>query len=167
MPKKATKAAENVLYKARMEAAKWNDTLSSREGTAKITGLDRTRIAYMELGTIIPYPEEIVVLAECYNAPELANYYCSQLCPLGKQTVEPLELTALAEVTLQLLAAVRDLPIVTDDLVDIAKDGVIDESERVKMEAILEKLRKASKKIQTLELIYQKRLHRPEGDRDG
>lgn len=167
MPKKATKAAENVLYKARMEAAKWNDKFSSREGAAEITGLDRTRIAYMELGTIVPYPEEIVVLAEYYNAPELANFYCSHLCPLGKQTVEPLELTELASVTLQLLAAVRDLPNVTDDLVDIAEDGVIDESEQAQMEVILEKLRKASKKIQTLELIYQKKLHHPEGDRDG
>ena len=75
MPKMATKAADNVFYKARMEAAKWNDKLSSREGAAEVTGLDRTRIAYIELGTITPYPEEILILADCYNAPELCNHY--------------------------------------------------------------------------------------------
>ena len=82
MPKKATKAADNVLYQARMEAAKWNDKLSSREGAAEVTGLDRTRIAYMELGTVTPYPEEILILADAYNAPELMNYFCSHLCSL-------------------------------------------------------------------------------------
>ena len=78
----ATKAADNVFYKARMEAAKWNDKLSSREGAAEVTGLDRTRIAYIELGTITPYPEEILILADCYNAPELCNHYCARMCPI-------------------------------------------------------------------------------------
>ena len=85
MPKMATKAADNVFYKARMEAAKWNDKLSSREGAAEVTGLDRTRIAYIELGTITPYPEEILILADCYNAPELCNHYCARMCPIGCQ----------------------------------------------------------------------------------
>lgn len=167
MPKKATKAADNVLYQARMEAAKWNDKLSSREGAAEVTGLDRTRIAYMELGTVTPYPEEILVLADAYNAPELMNYFCSRLCPLGRKTVEPLELKRLEAATLQLLASVRDLPDLADDLVDITEDGVIDEGEKAEMENILRGLREAAQKIHTLELIYQKRLQSPEGDGDG
>lgn len=32
MPKMATKAADNVFYKARIAAASWNDRLGSREG---------------------------------------------------------------------------------------------------------------------------------------
>ena len=47
MPKTATKAANNVFYKARMEASSWNDSLKSREGAAEETGVDRTRLAYM------------------------------------------------------------------------------------------------------------------------
>ena len=42
MPKMATKAADNVFYKARMAAASWNDRLASREGTSELTGIDRT-----------------------------------------------------------------------------------------------------------------------------
>ncbi len=167
MPKKATKAADNVLYKARMEAAKWNDSLSSREGAAEATGLDRTRIAYMELGTITPYPEEILILADTYNAPELANHYCSHLCPLGRLTVEPLEIKELEAATLQLLASLRDIPEITNELVDITQDGVIDDGEKSSMEDILNKLRKAARKINTLELIYKKRLCSPDGGADG
>lgn len=156
MPKKATKAADNVFYQARMEAAKWNDKLGSREGAAEITGLDRTRIAYIELGTANPYPEEILILSDCYNAPELCNYYCSRMCQLGCQTVEHLEVKELESATLQLLSAIRDLPRLTDDLVDIVEDGEIDDSEQTDMEEILRHLKKASTHIKTLELAYEK-----------
>lgn len=156
MPKKATKAASNVFYQARMEAAKWNDKLASREGAAEITGLDRTRIAYIELGTISPYPEETLILADCYNSPELCNHYCSRMCPLGCHTVQHLEIKELEAATLQLLSALRGLPKLTEDLVDIVEDGKVDDSEKVDMEEILQRLRKASTHIQTLELAYEK-----------
>lgn len=42
MPKMATKAADNVFYKARIAAASWNDRLGSREGASEVTGIDRT-----------------------------------------------------------------------------------------------------------------------------
>jgi len=167
MSKMATKAADSVFYKSRMAAAKWNDRLSSREGAAEVTGLDRTRIAYIELGTAIPYPEEILILSDCYNAPELCNHYCSRMCPIGCQTMEPLEVKKLEAATLQLLSAIRSLPKVTDELVDIAEDGQIDESERDSMEAILSKLRQVANRIKTLELVYEKYLHPCDEGRDG
>lgn len=83
MPKMATKAADNVFYKARIAAASWNDRLGSREGASEVTGIDRTRLANIELGTINPHPEEVLMLSDTYNAPELQNHFCSHLCPLG------------------------------------------------------------------------------------
>lgn len=62
MPKIATKAADNVFYKARIAAASWNDRLGSREGASEVTGIDRTRLANIELGTINPHPEEVLML---------------------------------------------------------------------------------------------------------
>ena len=159
MAKKATKAAENVYYQARMNAAKWNDRLASREGSSELTGIDRTRIAYIELGTITPYPEEILVLSEYYNAPELCNHYCSHQCPIGCQMVEPLEIKELEAATLQLLSSIRNLHQITDDLVDIVEDGQIDRDEQEQMETILRQLRQAANRIKALELIYEKRLH--------
>lgn len=63
MPKMATKAADNVFYKARIAAASWNDRLGSREGASEVTGIDRTRLANIELGTINPHPEEVLMLS--------------------------------------------------------------------------------------------------------
>ena len=58
MGKKATKAADNMYYLARSEAAEQNPAFSSREKAAEIIGIDRTRLARIELDTISPYPED-------------------------------------------------------------------------------------------------------------
>lgn len=77
MPKSATKAAQNVFYLARMEAATCNDRLASREGASEEIGIDRTRLARIELGSLTPYPEEVLLMSEAYGAPQLANHYPS------------------------------------------------------------------------------------------
>lgn len=79
MPKQATKAADNAFYKARIAASKCNDRLASREGASEELGIDRTRLARIELGSLNPYPEEVLLMADYYDAPELANHYCSQI----------------------------------------------------------------------------------------
>lgn len=156
MSKKATKAADNVMYQARMEAAEYNDRLSSRESAAEIVGIERTRLAHIELGTVYPHPDEIAIMSEMYNAPELRNHYCSQICPLGRKTVEAVEMKELEATTLQLLSSLRKIPLITDSLIDIVEDGVIDDNEKPDMEEILKVLKKVAVKIKTLELVYEK-----------
>lgn len=80
MPKMATKAADNVFYKARIAAASWNDRLGSREGASEVTGIDRTRLANIELGTINPHPEEVLMLSDTYNRAGVAKPFL--LAPL-------------------------------------------------------------------------------------
>ena len=63
MSKFATKAAANMFCQARYEAAKSNERLSSREGAAEEIGIDRTRLARIELGSTIPYQEEVLLMA--------------------------------------------------------------------------------------------------------
>ena len=139
-----------------MNAASYNDKLSSREGAAEVTGLDRNRIAYTELGTITPYPEEVLVYADAYNAPELLNHFCSRLCPIGCETVDPVIVNGLEQVSLRLLSSTRCITQVREDLPDIAEDGVISTDEKERMREILEQLRRASNDIKALEIVYEK-----------
>ena len=81
---KVTKAAGNRYCIARLAAATCNDCFGSREGAAYVTGIDRTRLARIEIGTVTPLPEEVRVLADAYNTPELLNYYCSHDCQIGR-----------------------------------------------------------------------------------
>lgn len=156
MPKMATKAADNVFYKARMAAASWNDRLASREGTSELTGIDRTRLANIELGTVNPHPDEVLMLSDTYNAPELQNHFCSRLCPLGIGTVNPVKVEELEAVVLQMLSVMRCLPEVKDGIIDIAADGVIDDNERERMKEYLRMLDEIDDKIQSLKLLYRK-----------
>lgn len=75
MPRNATKAADNVFYLARKAAEKCNDHLGSREGAAEETGIDRTRLARIEAGVLVPYPEEVLMMAHTYQAPQLCKAY--------------------------------------------------------------------------------------------
>lgn len=77
------KTSSNIFYKARCEAATHNEQLSSREGAADYMSIDRGRLYRIESGIAIPYPEEIRLMADLYNAPELENYFCRTMCPLG------------------------------------------------------------------------------------
>lgn len=164
MPKKATKAASNVFYQARMNASSYNDKLASREGASELTGIDRNRIAYTELGTLCPYPEEVLVYADAYNAPELLNHFCSTLCPIGIETVDSISEGSLEQTSLKLLASTRCISSIREQLIEIAEDGVIEGDEKEQMSLILERLRQAANDIKALELVYQKMLK--EGGRD-
>lgn len=108
MPKNPTIAANNVFCIARKQAASFNDNLNSREGASEELGIDRTRLARIELGSLNPYPEEVLMMSDVYNAPELNNHYCSRLCPLGIKTIAPAELLRLDRLTIKILSALND-----------------------------------------------------------
>lgn len=130
MPKNPTVAANNVFCIARKEAASFNDTLNSREGAAELLGIDRTRLARIELGSLNPYPEEVLLMSDAYNAPELNNHYCTQLCPLGRKTVQPAQLLQLDRLTIKIIAALGEAEYIPETIVKIVQDGIISEDEK-------------------------------------
>ena len=77
MTKIAPSTAVNEYYLARIAASKANDRLKSRDGASEETGIDHNRLKRIEMGTLTPYSEEIVLMADAYNAPELLNHYCT------------------------------------------------------------------------------------------
>lgn len=78
MSKFATKAAANMFCQARYEAAKSNERLSSREGAAEEIGIDRTRLARIELGSTIPYQEEVLLIQKLQSAGSYSNGRAAQ-----------------------------------------------------------------------------------------
>lgn len=133
MPKQSTMCADNDFYKARIAAASCNDRLASREGASEETGIDRTRLARIELGQIIPYPEEVMLMADTYDAPQLTNHYCSKVCPLGKKTVPPAEMRSLDRLTICIVTALGETSKIREAILEVAQDGNItpDEYDRV------------------------------------
>ncbi|MDL2253033.1 hypothetical protein LJC49_03055, partial [Ruminococcaceae bacterium OttesenSCG-928-I18] len=127
MPKKATKEQETLFRSARKEAAAFNERLSSMDGVAEETGIDRTRVQRIETGVLIPYPEEVVLMIDVYHKPELRPHYCATLCPLGKGNVFEPACTELDRTTNALLSELRNADKIANYIMDIADSGCIDE----------------------------------------
>ncbi len=151
------KTSSNVFYKARCEAAKHNEQLSSREGAADIMSIDRGRLYRIESSIINPYPEEIRLMADLYNAPELENHYCTNMCPLGWDKPKA-DLADLDRISLRALSTFRKLGETNELFLDITEDGVIDESEKPQLDKILRTLDELEQVAQSLKIWVKKNL---------
>lgn len=158
MGKKATKAADNAYYLARCEAAKINVDFSSREKAAELIGIDRTRLARIELDSIAPYPEDVKAMAEAYNAPELCNYFCARECPIGRDSVTEVTIDDFDRLALKVLGSLKDIDSLRASLIAISEDGVIEESERPAFQEILDSLEKISTNAKALQLWAMKNI---------
>lgn len=153
----AAKTCSNVFYKARCQAAAHNEQLSSREGAADIMSIDRGRLYRIESGIANPYPEEIHLMADLYNAPELENYFCTNMCPLGCN-IPKIDLEELDRVALKALSTFRKVEGTKETLLDITADGVISEDEKADMRKVLENLDELVQVAQSLKLWAKKNM---------
>lgn len=153
-----TKAAENMYCVARRTAAEFNDQLNSREGASALTGIEKTRLARIELDLITPYPDEVRLMAELYNAPELMPVYCANDCQIGRamSAILPSDRPAsLEQISIRAALALRNTEHIRDQLLEIAADGKIDEAEKPQLRRILNVLADISKitvELQTLSM---------------
>lgn len=101
MGRRPTKAADNPFCIARLDAANYNERLFSKDGAAELLGVSTSTLSdyELELTKIVP-PDMVVKMADLYNAPELRNFYCRQMCPLGSD-VPVLELEDLDRITVK------------------------------------------------------------------
>lgn len=158
MGKRPTKATENIFCAARYEASEANEALSSRESAAQVLGIDRTRLARIELDTIVPYPDEVLMMAQLYNTPELCNAYCAEKCSIGKQMVSRVTMDDFDRLSLRVLASLKNVANIRETLISISEDGKINPCERADFEGILEELDKISSTAQALKIWAMKNL---------
>lgn len=158
MGKKATKTLDNIYYIARMVAAETCNDFTSREKTAEVLGIDRTRLARIELETILPYPEEVLLMARAYNAPELLNSFCARECPIGKGTVKEVEIDDFDRLALKVLGSLKDIDALRMSLIAISEDGIVSNSEKPQFYSILDSLDKISSSAAALKIWAQKNI---------
>lgn len=156
MTRIAASTAANRYYLARAEAAKTNERLSSREGASEETGIDRKRLQRIEIGTLNPYPEEVMLMADAYHAPELMNFYCTSACPIGEKMVPKAELRELDRLTIKFLNALEGIKGADKSLLAIAADGKLTPDELPAMEELLEAIKAISAVGYELEIFKKK-----------
>lgn len=156
MSRIAQKAMGNPFYTARMDAAKRKSELASRESITAYTGIDRTRLGRIETGEQTAFPEEVLRLAQLYNAPELMNHYCVTCCPIGHKTMQQVEVVSLERIALQLNAQAKRIDAARDELLTVAADGQITPEERPAIESIAHTMMDAKASIDCMLIWYAK-----------
>ncbi len=151
------KTISNIFYQARYMASAHNEQLSSREGAADIMSIDRGRLYRIESGITNPYPEEVYIMTDLYHAPELNNYYCRNICPLGRD-IPKVEVVSLDRISVKALSIFRKLEKTKELLLDITEDGLISDDERGDMQKILQDLEEVEQVAQNLKVWVKKNL---------
>jgi len=157
---------DNVFYAARLNAAKKNTRLMSREGAAELLGLSVSTLANYELGLtkVIP-PDSVVMMADLYNAPELKCYYCANECPIGQGMPIPTNHCRIEQVAVRAYDALSSphLDEAKKNILSIFGDGKLTEENESTIERMIAYTGSLVKTLYELRLACQKLLS--EGDR--
>lgn len=159
MGRQPTKAKDNVYCKARKEAALYDERLKSREGAAEMLGLHPSTLADYELGNTKVMPvDKVVLMSDLYNAPELKNHYCKYQCPIGADKDIATEIKGIQDIVINMLYVLNaeNVAVIENRLIDIAKDGKVNEDEKEDLNNILSLLSELTAKIEELRLLYEK-----------
>ncbi len=152
MGRKSVKENKNIYQQYREEAD------LTREKASEAMGIvSETRIEKIESDKTIPYPEEIMAMAECYKTPDLCNYFCSNECPIGQRYVPQVQAKELTQIVLEVLATLNTLNKDKERLIEISADGEVSEDEEKDFGYIKEQLDKISLAVDSLQLWIDKK----------
>ena len=114
------------------------------------------RIEKIESEKSLPHPDEVLIMAKAYKAPNLCNYYCSHECPIGQQYVPEVQIKDLSQITLEMLNSLNSVEKAKERIIEITVDGKITEDEADDFIKIKENLDEISRSVDSLSLWLEK-----------
>ena len=129
----------------------------TREKASELIGfISAAKLEKIENGKVSVQPEDVIAMAECYKAPELCNYYCSQECPIGKEYVPEIKVKDLTQIAVETLNSLNRMNKEKDRLLEIVEDGQITPDEYKDFFEIKKTLEKIALSVDTLQLWVDK-----------
>lgn len=144
MAKKASKTA----YQLRREEL----GLSRERAADLLETIPPERIERIESGKFTAHPDEILLMAERYKAPQLCNAYCTEECEIGRRYVPRVEQKELSRIVLEMLASLNRLQKRKELLVELTADEMIERHEIADFVEIQEELEDLAASVETLRL---------------
>lgn len=103
----------------------------SQEVLAEKLNVSRQAISKWELGTTLPETDRVIAISDFF---EVSTDY------LLKDNIQLNNNESLDRVVLKFLGSAQDMDDISRELVDIMKDGIIDDNEKIRMDAIIDTL---------------------------
>ncbi|MBR3366904.1 MAG: helix-turn-helix domain-containing protein [Lachnospiraceae bacterium] len=160
MGRASTKENKNIYQRCREELG-----LTREKASERLPGLSPERIEKIENERSAPHPDEVLVMSEGYKAPQLCNYYCANECPIGRQYVPEVKIKDLSQIVLEMLASLNTLRRQQERLVEIARNGTVEDEEVEDFVGIQQELEKISITVETMQLWTEQMV--AEGKIDG
>ena len=161
MGRKSTRENKNIYQTSRE-----NLGYSREMASEKMEFISSDRIEKIENERSLPYPNEILAMADAYKNPSLCNYFCSHDCPIGQKYVPEIPMKELSQITLEMLASLNMLTKEKDRLIEITVDGKITSDELEDFNKIRDKLDQMSMIIDSLKLWVDHAKYRGDMDED-
>lgn len=147
MARVSTKENKNI-YQLTRESLK----LTRESASELLETISPERIEKIENERSLPYPDEVLAMAEKYRQPSLCNYYCANQCPIGQEHVPEIKVKDLSQIVLEMLASLNSVSKQKDRLIEITADGKISGDELEDFIFIQEELERISITVETLQL---------------
>ena len=154
MGRRSTKENKNIYQRSR-EARE----LSREAASEAMAFVSPERIEKIESGKSAPHPDEVLSMERVYRAPELSNYFCTHECPIGMKYAPEAKLRDLPQLTVELVSALNAMGEEKDRLIDISVDGRVNDVERKKFDAILDKLARLESAIRSVRIWIEHARH--------
>lgn len=121
---------KNIYRSCRKKAAERDDRYATIESAADTLNVCERSLYNYELFVTRPPTETVVLMAHKYRTPEMLTYYCAQECPIGRaRGMSAPEINSLCQVSIKAISMLQHTSEINSLLLDIAKDGKIDESD--------------------------------------
>lgn len=147
MARVSTKENKNI-YQLTRESLK----LTRESASELLETISPERIEKIENERSLPYPDEVLAMAEKYRQPSLCNCYCANQCPIGQEYVPEIKVKDLSQIVLEMLASLNSVSKQKDRLIEITADGKISGDELEDFIFIQEELERISITVETLQL---------------
>lgn len=131
----------------------------SREKASELMGwVTADRIEKIESEKTLPHPDEVLTMSVAYKKPRLCNYYCANVCPIGREYVPEIKAKDLSQIVLEMLASLNSIQKRKERLIEITADGEISGDEIADFVNIQEELERISITVEALQLWSERML---------
>ncbi len=156
MTRESILGKNNPFYKARIASNK--DDFKNRRDTAENIYISRRRLEEIETGKREPYTDELLIMAEAYDAPYLIEHYCNHICKIGQKFgCKYVENKGDAyKATVMFIKSLKEAEQAKENILEILSDGKISKNEISMLDEAISKLNETMTDIINLKIALEK-----------
>lgn len=156
MTRESILGKNNPFYKARIASNK--DDFKNRRDTAENIYISRRRLEEIETGKREPYTDELLIMAEAYDAPYLVEHYCNHICKIGQKFgCKYVENKGDAyKATVMFIKSLKEAEQAKENILEILSDGKISKNEISMLDEAISKLNETMTDIINLKIALEK-----------